>query len=367
MLSRFMFFLIFIFSFGFNVSAEAAGTEITALHWGVSKGNVFRVVLDCTGPTEARAVLKEDALLVAVEGALKPYVSKDYKVKSDTVSRVALQPEGAKTMLELPLARKLESGDYKIFVLKKDPVTKRPDRIVIDIANSNKGSLFDPLKPSDKLTPPQLPVKPKLPVKPTFKVGGGIKGKMITLDPGHGGVDPGAIGKKGTKEKDVTLEVAKKLREYLLKKDAKVSMTRSSDKDVFGLNATDAEELQARVDIAEDNKADLFVSIHCNASAKREVGGISTYFFPKTRYDGEAAAAIQRVLTNKFGLDDLGVRQAAFYVNKRSSMPTILVEIAFISNEKEERLMRSNWFRSKMAQAIADGIEEYFEKTGGER
>ena len=97
--------------------AEASGPEITALHWGVSKENVFRVVLDCTGPTEAQAVLNDDSLMISVIGGLRPYVSKDYKVKSDTVDHVALQATGEKTLLQLPLTRKLASGDYKVFVL----------------------------------------------------------------------------------------------------------------------------------------------------------------------------------------------------------------------------------------------------------
>jgi len=356
LLRKLLILLVCLVSFALNMVAEASGTEITALHWGVSKENVFRVVLDCTGPTDAQAVLNDDSLMVSVEGGLKPYVSKDYKVKSDTVDHVELQATGEKTVLQLPLTRKLASGDYKIFVLKKDPATKRPDRIVIDIANSN--SNFTPVSGTEA-------VIPSTPTKPTFDIGGGIKGKMITLDPGHGGTDPGAIGKQGTKEKDITLKIAMKVRDYLLDKGAQVSMTRTTDKDVFGPDATDAQELQARVDVAQANDADLFVSIHCNASTNPNIGGISSYFFPKTDYDKIAASAIQDDLTKKFGLDDLGVRQANFYVNKRSSMPTVLIETAFISNQKEEKLLRSNWFQSKMAKAIADGIEDYFAATGG--
>ncbi|MGL5206214.1 MAG: N-acetylmuramoyl-L-alanine amidase family protein [Acidaminococcaceae bacterium] len=354
MLNRLLVLLMFLFSFTFNMAAEASGTEITALHWGVSKENVFRVVLDCTGPTDAQAVLDDDALKISVGGGLKPYVSKAYKVKSDTVENVELQPTGEKTVLQLPLTRKLANSDYKIFVLKKDPVTKRPDRIVIDIGNGSTN-----FKPAA--------VIPEMPAKPNFATGGGIKGKMITLDPGHGGTDPGAIGKQGTKEKDVTLKIAMKVRDYLLDKGARISMTRTNDKDVYGPDATDAQELQARVDVAQANAADLFVSIHCNASISPTVGGISTYFFPKTDYDKIAASAIQEDLTKKFGLDDLGVRQANFYVNKRSSMPTVLIETAFISNQKEEKLLRSNWFQNKMAKAIADGIEDYFSATGGDQ
>ena len=137
-------------------------------------------------------------------------------------------------------------------------------------------------------------------------------------------------------------------------------MTRVKDVDVYGVNATDAQELQARVDVAENSAADLFISLHINASVNKNVGGFSSYYYPKTSHDARVATAIQKRMTNKFGLDDLGIRQANFYVNKRSSMPSALIEMAFITNAKEEKLLNSNWFQSKLAKAIADGIEDYF-------
>ena len=149
-------------------------------------------------------------------------------------------------------------------------------------------------------------------------------------------------------------------KELLKKKGAKVTMTRVKDVDVYGVNATDAQELQARVDVAENSAADLFISLHINASDNKNVGGFSSYYYPKTSHDARVATAIQKRMTNNFGLDDLGIRQANFYVNKRSSMPSALIEMAFITNAKEEKLLNSNWFQSKLAKAIADGIEDYF-------
>ena len=168
------------------------------------------------------------------------------------------------------------------------------------------------------------------------------------------------FGAKGTKEKDITLKITQKVEELLKKKGAKVTMTRVKDVDVYGVNATDAQELQARVDVAENSAADLFISLHINASVNKNVGGFSSYYYPKTSHDARVATAIQKRMTNNFGLDDLGIRQANFYVNKRSSMPSALIEMAFITNAKEEKLLNSNWFQSKLAKAIADGIEDYF-------
>lgn len=154
------------------------------------------------------------------------------------------------------------------------------------------------------------------------------------------------------------------MQELLKKKGAKVSMTRTGDTDVYGPNASDSQELQARVDVAEDNDADAFVSIHINSSTNKSVGGFSSYYYPKTNNDARLAQAVQDRLVKNFGLDDLGIRKANFYVNKRCSMPSTLLELAFISNPKEEKLMNSNWYINKLAKSIADGIEDYLNNGG---
>ena len=193
-----------------------------------------------------------------------------------------------------------------------------------------------------------------------FRTSGGLSGKIITLDAGHGGSDPGAIGSDGTKEKNITLAITKAVKELLEKKGAKVYMTRTTDVDVYGPNASDADELQARVNVGEKYNSDLFVSLHVNSSVNKNVGGFSTYYYPKTSNDLRIAKSIQDQLTANFGVDDLGVRQANFYVIKRISMPATLVEMCFISNEKELVLMKGKWFQNKTARLIAAGIEKYF-------
>ena len=193
-----------------------------------------------------------------------------------------------------------------------------------------------------------------------FRTSGGLSGKIITLDAGHGGSDPGAIGSDGTKEKNITLAITKAVKELLEKKGAKVYMTRTTDVDVYGPNASDADELQARVNVGEKYNSDLFVSLHINSSVNKNVGGFSTYYYPKTNNDLRIAKSIQDQLTANFGVDDLGVRQANFYVIKRISMPATLVEMCFISNEKELVLMKGKWFQNKTARLIAAGIEKYF-------
>jgi len=196
--------------------------------------------------------------------------------------------------------------------------------------------------------------------KGEYRTDGGVKGKVITIDPGHGGSDPGAVSKKGTYEKTITLSMAKKLKAELEKMGAVVYLTRTADVDVAGKNAEDAAELQARVDIAENHCSDLFISLHINASVNKKASGISTYYYAKSDYDGKLANCIHKQLTTNFGMNDMGVRQANFYVTKRCCMPAVLMELGFISNIKEEKTIKGSWFQDKAMDLIAKGIREYF-------
>lgn len=344
-------------------SLTAFASEITDVRWGVDKTNVLRFVIDCDKPTGYKITFDGNTMLVTMDASLNGKVGRVHKVKSDMASEMRLETSGDKTVLKVPLQKAIGSKDYKGFALKKDPGTKRPDRIVIDVM-ANKRQAAEPAKTTPDAgktttTPKKTDTAPVV-SKTAYRTSGGLKDKRITLDAGHGGSDPGAVGAKGTKEKDITLKITLKVEELLKKKGAKVSMTRVKDVDVHSANATDAQELQARVDVAEQSEADLFISLHINASVNKNVGGFSSYYYPKTSHDARAATAIQKRMTSNFGLDDLGIRQANFYVNKRSSMPSTLIEMAFVTNAKEEKLLNSNWFQTKLAKAIADGIEDYF-------
>lgn len=148
------------------------------------------------------------------------------------------------------MKRKLDKGDYKTFNLKRDSVNKRPTRSVIDVIAGPSRKTFDTKKKSSSLE--------KKPWRPStqgsgYSVVGGIEGKRITLDPGHGGTDPGTHGLvTGVYEKNITLPISKMVKAYLEDKGAIVYMTRTTDVDVYGPDATDVQELQARVDVAEE-------------------------------------------------------------------------------------------------------------------
>ena len=377
------------------VSAVANAAQVTDVKWGVDKDNMLRFVVDLTDAAPYKVEVNDKLMTITVEAPLKEGAAKSAKTRSNVASVMKVEPAGDKALIKIPLSRKLEANEYKSFTLRKDPDTKRPARIVLDITaekrtaptNVAKGTTDKPTakvsseptaksgtavvgnKPTtnSRKKPPEVGVSLKGNVSaPTVSVsigGGNVdspKGKIITIDPGHGGSDPGAVGDKGTLEKNITLEISKRLKQNLEEMGAIVHMTRSTDKEVAGPGASDVDELQARINVAEKNNSDLFISVHINSSVNKKVGGFSTYYYPKTKFDAKIAKSIQDNLTENYGRDNLGLREANFYVIKRCSMPATLLELCFISNKKEEKLMRGNWFQTKTAKLIAEGVENYF-------
>lgn len=415
-------FLLTLLACCMLLGAVAQAAQITDVKWGVNKADVLRIVVDVTDTAGYAVDMEGDTLNLTVNADKGAQVPHSKAVKSSLADSLKIVDKGSYTVVRVPLKQCLMEKSYKAFVLKKDPATGRPFRVVLDVTprqasysgygaattvvsnkpvvsnrpTKNNSSIkkntviktstaadkkADKKKSSSKKkndnkkntaaakteTTVNKPVNKsdtdKLAVikgNGRFRTSGGLDGKIITLDAGHGGSDPGAIGSDGTKEKNITLPITKMLKEILEDKGAKVYMTRTTDVDVFGPNASDAEELQARVNVGEKYNSDMFVSLHINSSVNKNVGGFSTYYYPKTDNDLRLAKNIQSKLAANFGVDDLGVRQANFYVIKRISMPAVLVEMCFISNEKELTLMKGQWFQKKTARLIAEGIEKYF-------
>jgi len=194
--------------------------------------------------------------------------------------------------------------------------------------------------------------------------------RNVVLDPGHGGSDRGTRGPNSV-EKQLTLDVAKRIERILDANGINVVLTRTSDRTL---------SLEDRVDFADAKDADLFVSIHFNSGGSAD--GIETYCLPPlgtgstanprdgradraalgNRYDERnvwLAHCVQRSLLRSTGADDRGVRRARFYVLRYSSCPAILVEAGFLTNRSEEQRIRSTEYREKLAKAIADGILSY--------
>ena len=407
------------------LAAACEAAQVTNVKWGVNKANVLRFVVDVTDTAGYAVDMEDNTLNLTVNAAKAAQAPSRGAVKSSMASSFQVVDKGSYSVVRVPLNKRISARDYKAFVLKKDPATNRPFRVVLDInpvvtGSSNagvvtnrpvisnkptKGSTNTVSRPTtivkqnntiakkdttvkkdskteqknttkknsstadskntSKATPATkdsatTATQPVLKASGKYRTSGGISGKIITLDAGHGGSDPGAIGSDGTKEKDITLPITKMVQELLEKKGAKVYMTRTTDVDVYGPNASDVDELRARVNVGEKYNSDLFVSLHINSSVNKNVGGFSTYYYPKTDNDLRIAKCIQDNLAANFGVDDLGVRQANFYVIKRISMPATLVEMCFISNEKELTLMKGAWFKKKTARLIAEAIEKYF-------
>ena len=228
--------------------------------------------------------------------------------------------------------------------------------------------------------------------------------KTVVIDPGHGGKDPGAIGKYGTKEKNIVLDVAKRLKRKLEKNGITVYLTR--DGDVFI-------PLKKRPRIAKAKNADLFISIHANASRRSRVSGFEVYYLSEATDDNARALAaaenasleyengditqngsasssdptlwdlkptenrrqskglayyICNITSDNLSMKKRGVKGARFAVLKGSEIPAVLVEVGFLSNRREESNLKSSSFRDSLASAIAKSIFSYtkeYERTNG--
>jgi len=184
--------------------------------------------------------------------------------------------------------------------------------------------------------------------------GGSLAGTVIAIDPGHGGSDPGAVGVTGLQEKEVNLNVSLRVAEQLRAKGAKVIMTRATD--VFI-------PLAQRVSIAEAAGAQVFVSVHANAHPNPQIGGTETYYFGNkatSKASLNLAILMQGELVGALRLRDIGVKDANFLVIRQTSMPSVLLELGFLSNAHEESLMRTNAFRQNSADAIVRALQKYF-------
>lgn len=180
--------------------------------------------------------------------------------------------------------------------------------------------------------------------------------KLIVIDPGHGGSDRGAI-RNGTAEADLTLDMAKRLRDILVARGWQVRMTRATDVDVYAPNDSARDELQARVNVAANAGARMFVSIHVNSFINSGPSGTTTYY--SKPIDVPLAQTVERGLPGLLGTKDDGTVKSKLYVTLHSPMPAILIETAFLSNPSDyDRLVSSDW-RQKLAEGIADGIDRY--------
>jgi len=288
--------------------------------------------------------------------------------------------------------------DYKVFSLQN------PYRIVMDIEGkgSDPNTLFakDPKSTKKSKKFYKSKSSPSTGEVNSLRQALGLKIRTVVIDPGHGGHDPGAIGPKGVKEKNINLKIAKELKTILDKKGKSIGidnvyLTRSTDRFI---------PLEERTAIAKKLNADLFISIHCNSSKNRKAVGSESYFlsFTKNKRNLEVAARENATTTKRVSdLDDIlkqyllsskidesekfanyvqksiysivspkysafknkGVKKAPFIVLIGADIPSILVETSFISNPTEEKRLNNSKYRTRIAEGIFAGIKLYSSET----
>ena len=369
--------LVGLIGFGSAVTGEAAFsdrakdmTKVSGIRVGKTDGNV-RIVIDAERSVSYKqsVLFNPTRVVVDVQNAwVAPEAKKDIAVDSPLVSRVRVAQFDA-TTVRVVVETSVNKDGWKIFSLDGE----KP-RIVMDFGAAPAGG--KQVKPTqeekqtvqtdeteeDEEEDVQSPQDSDQLDRDLSAITG-MKGRRIAIDPGHGGSDSGAIGPTGIMEKSVTMRVSRELKRLLEAEGATVILTRTGDTEVSekGASATSVEELQARCDVANKANADIFLSIHADAFTNREVKGTTAYYYAQgTKQSKLLADSVRTALIDAIGTVDRGTQSCNFYVVKHTDMPAILVEISFISNPDEEKMMNSETGIKKIAQGIADGIADYF-------
>lgn len=267
-----------------------------------------------------------------IGGANSPVLRARLRQQTDQTVVISLQPASGVRFGTLNMV----SPQLLALEMQRSPVSPVAD-LSSSSASSSSRNMATLLSPTQSVRQPSIP-----------------SGRLrVVIDPGHGGSDPGAVGIGGLQEKKVVLAIAEQVASYLEQQGVQVIMTRSDDSDV---------ELEPRVQIAEQANASLFVSIHANAISldRPEVNGIETYYFSSGE---QLAQVIQDSIVRETNMNDKGIRQARFYVLRRTSMPAVLIETGFVTGSEDAARLADEGFRNQMARAIAQGILQYVQQN----
>jgi N-acetylmuramoyl-L-alanine amidase len=338
-----------------------------------------RVVIDLSEKTEFRAdeLINPDRIFIDIMGSDAKLEDTSKQIKIDdgvikTVRTAQFNEEITRVVFDL-----YQETRYELFSLIE------PDRVVIDIFKSGEETAISetlPAKPEEKSIP-----KPEITGE-----------RVVIIDPGHGGKDPGAIGPTGLKESEVTLGIALYLEKLLKEAAIPTYLTRSKDEFVY---------LEDRTNFANQKNGFVFVSLHANSvlNHRPSAKGIETFLLSSKyigasardvadrenrasrahpeldtdlakiiadleesaniNYSFDFADIIQIKLVEYLKLENRGIKQAPFVVLKGANMAAVIVEVAFISNPEEEKLLKNNKFRENTAQALFEAIKIYIENT----
>ncbi|MEH1971413.1 N-acetylmuramoyl-L-alanine amidase [Nostoc sp.] len=283
---------------------------------------------------------------------LAPRVTGPTFAANSPILRVRLQPQESNTVVVLvqpaagvQIGQPQQIGDQLLALpiqgsRRVVALPGRPPFALPGLPPPNRGPFPDPNNPN-----------PQPSIQPQRRVSNGRV--VVIIDPGHGGKDSGAVGIGGAREKDVILPIGRKLAQILQQNGVQVIMTRDSDYFVT---------LPGRVQLAERANADVFVSIHANSAgaSRPDVNGLEVYYYDS----GLGLARIVRssILQSIGTLKDRGVRRARFYVLRKSSMPSILVETGYMTGREDMARLRTSAYQNQMAEAIARGVLQYLRR-----
>lgn len=359
--------------------AEAAGfaqragsmSEITGIRVSTDTDKT-RIVVDGTKETEYKVsvISNPQRIIIDIQNAwVSPNVKKATNIDSRFAKVVRIAQHDSSTV-RVVVESSMGKNNYKVFALKGGTTAYR---VVMDFGkvgggSKNSGIDFNPQPKPDTSTSTNtnkgdtVGTTPSgTSTEPAFTPG--LKGKIIALDAGHGGSDTGAIGPTGVTEKGVTLRVAKALQKLLQTEGATVLMTRTTDTEVSPkkANASDVEELQARCDVGNDGNADIFISMHMDSFTNSTPSGTTGYYYTKGSKAGQRLAQyLSEGVVTALGTGNRGTKSCNFYVVKHTDMPATLVEMAFISNDKEEKLMNSEDGINRAAEGLLNGLRRFF-------
>lgn len=347
--------------------ALAKDAQVTALRWtSRNDGNppFVRIAMDLSKAVHAEAAIDDAGknFEVVLKKTSMGSVASQYDMDPRAIDFATLSEKDGDTYLDVALTKPQKIDDIRVFALRPDAKMKKPHRLVVDIPVIGAKQTYTKKASSAASSSPASSYK-----KQSYNVSSDaksvLKGKIICIDPGHGGTDVGAIGHIGGKdvyEKNITLSIALPLRDMLTSAGAKVVMTRDTDKDVYGPWADADPELQARCDIANEAHADAFVSIHIDSFSNSSVDGTTAYYKAKSSKDLLLAQMMHQATMNSLSIPDRGVKSNDFYVNVYTTMPSVLMEMGFITNDHRVKMLTSSWGPRGIAQSLFNGLVNYF-------
>lgn len=345
----------------------AKDAQVTALRWTSRNDGdppFVRIAMDLNKAVHAEAAIDNPGknFEVILRNTSLGKVATQYDMDPRAMDLVTLSEKDGDTYLDVALTKPQKIDDIRVFALRPDAKMKKPHRLVVDIPVIGAKQTY-----KKKAAAPSASASPSSYKKQSYNVSSDaksvLKGKVICIDPGHGGTDVGAIGHIGGKEvyeKNITLSIALPLRDMLKSAGAKVVMTRETDKDVYGPWADADPELQARCDVANEAHADAFVSIHIDSFSNSSVDGTTAYYNAKSSKDLLLAQMIHQATMNSLSIPDRGVKSNDFYVNVHTAMPSVLMEMGFITNGHRVKMLTSTWGPRGIAQSLFNGLVNYF-------